>query len=61
MSESIIQMSWWPNRKKEWETVKDLFLAQAQHIPQSCGIHFEISDAYRRMPTEEEKKTDAIL
>lgn len=34
MSESMIQMSWWPNRKQEWETVKDLFLAQAQHDPQ---------------------------
>lgn len=56
MSESMIQMSWWPNRKQEWETVKDLFLAQAQHNPQNGGIHFVISEAYRPMLMEEEKK-----
>lgn len=36
--------------------MKDLFLAQAQHNPQNGGIHFEISEAYRPMLMEEEKK-----
>ena len=50
--------------KKEWETVKDHFLAKTQHGPESDGIHFEISDLYRPMPTEDKKEvfeTDAIL
>lgn len=35
---------------------EDLFLVQAQHSPQNGSIHFEISEEYRPMLTEEEKK-----
>lgn len=56
MSVFMIQMSWQPNRKQKWETVKDLFLAQGQHSPQSGGIHFETAEAYRPTLTEEENK-----